>query len=469
MSILQMSISAGVLIIIVVILRALAINKLPKKTFLVLWGIVLCRLIIPFSIPSQFSVYNIFNYAKLPLQSEIQVTNMSLSNSNAVYKYADNQIIADKVLQLDIAMIIWIIGIIAVTSFFLIMFLKNYRELRTSLPIKNHPIISKWLSKQKTIRPIQVLISDKITTPLSYGLIKPKIILPKSMDLSSESLLIHILTHELNHIKHFDTFWKIIMNIALCLHWFNPLVWVLYILMNRDLELFCDEKVIKKFGENKKSEYALSLIEMAEQKSKITPLYNGFSKNAVEERIVSIMKFKKTSIFTIVLSFLLIGGIATVFATSIDDNTTAVISTSIDNSDFTISTDTQTIITMVDADDSTYYITTDGLSESQVINNYDVKTSNNFTLSDFDNTNISYIVKDYDDNLEDQSTIIKKVVLSNREANMRTEEDNVYYSVTGYEDSNKDLYSIVKILSNNQIEKVENTQQNYAGFNIFSD
>lgn len=101
------------------------------------------------------------------------------------------------------------------------------------------------------------------------------------------------LEHEFVHIKRLDGLTKLILIAALCLHWFNPLVWVMVVLANRDLELSCDEAVVRLFGEQVKSAYARTLIHMEEIKSGCLPLCSNFSKNAIEERITAIMKIKK--------------------------------------------------------------------------------------------------------------------------------------------------------------------------------
>jgi hypothetical protein len=103
---------------------------------------------------------------------------------------------------------------------------------------------------------------------------------------------------------------------ALCAHWFNPLVWVMYVLANRDIELSCDENVVRTLGEKTKSAYALTLIGLEEQRSGLSPLVSNFAKNAIEERIVSIMKIKKTSLVGILLAVVLVAGTTTAFATA---------------------------------------------------------------------------------------------------------------------------------------------------------
>lgn len=136
------------------------------------------------------------------------------------------------------------------------------------------------------------------------------------MDWSDEKQLQYIFAHEYAHIRRFDAVTKLFLTAALCIHWFNPLVWAMYILSNRDIELSCDEAVVRSFGETIKSSYARILVSMEEKKSAFTPYYNSFSKNAIEERIVAIMKIKKTSMIAVLIAVTMVIGVTTVFATS---------------------------------------------------------------------------------------------------------------------------------------------------------
>ncbi|MBE1555991.1 M56 family metallopeptidase [Sporosarcina limicola] len=320
MNILQMSGSAGLLILIIVVVRLLTLNKLPKKTFIVLWGIVICKLMIPVSISSQFSVYNLFQKTTSAVHLPLKALPVPIPNRIATApSITEQSSVMSKLLDSSPIEICWAIGTLLLTTFFVIAFYKSYQQLRTALPITNNPIINEWLSKQKLSRNLKVMVSDQTTTPLAYGFLRPKIILPKSMDFTNSQQINYILTHEFVHIKHFDTLWKFTMIVALCFHWFNPMVWVMFVLMNRDLELACDEKVIKMYGETIKPAYALSLINMADKRSKFNPLSSGFSKNSIEERIVSIMKMKKkTTLLNIALAFALVTGTTAIFATTAD-------------------------------------------------------------------------------------------------------------------------------------------------------
>ncbi len=124
------------------------------------------------------------------------------------------------------------------------------------------------------------------------------------------------MAHEYVHIRRFDSITKLVLIAALCVHWFNPFVWVMYVLANRDIELSCDEAVVRLFGETTKAAYARVLISMEETRSGLNPLCNNFSKNAIEERVTAIMKIKKSSIFSLVLASALVVCVTTAFATS---------------------------------------------------------------------------------------------------------------------------------------------------------
>src|SRR5690606_14561979 len=149
------------------------------------------------------------------------------------------------------------------------------KEFRTSLPVENE-FIANWLQEHNLRRPIQIRQSDKITAPLTYGILRPVILLPKSFDWTDKTRLRFILTHEYVHIRRFDALTKWLLAFVLCVHWFNPFVWVVYILANRDLELSCDETVLQIHGKSLKSAYAMTLIAMEVQKSRLSFLYNHF-------------------------------------------------------------------------------------------------------------------------------------------------------------------------------------------------
>lgn len=313
----EMSSSAAILIVAIVVIRALAIHKLPKVAFMALWSLAVVRLLIPFEIPSSFSVYSLINHfvkADVTTKSQSAFAPHMPSAIGAVQHTAAD-FVPQATDQIPLLTIVWVVGTVACLVFFAIAYIKCRREFACSLPVQ-HSYVSDWIASHRLARKIQVRQSDKVKAPLTYGVLRPVILLPKDTDWDNHQQLNYVLTHELVHIHRFDALYKLLLALCVCVHWFNPLVWIAYILCNRDIELSCDEQVVRRFGETTKSFYALTLINMEERKSKLTPLCNNFSKNAIEERITSIMKLKKASIIGITAAVALVAGTATVFATS---------------------------------------------------------------------------------------------------------------------------------------------------------
>ncbi len=309
MSLLQMSFTGGILILAVIVIRALAINMLPKKAFNALWWISVVRLMIPFSIPSAFSVYSLMGshapgngsqaIRVLPIGASGQAASMPDSITNAVSTWT----------------VVWAVGVLVCAVFFSLAYWKCRKEFQTSIPVGND-FTENWLSVHQQGRRISIRQSGRFSAPLTYGVLHPVILMPTSTKWENTDSLAYVLAHEYVHIRRFDSIRKLVLIVVLCVHWFNPLVWVMYILANRDIELSCDEAVVRFFGENTKAAYARALISMEETRSGLTPLCSSFSKNAIEERITAIMKIKKTTVFSLVLAGFIVVGTATAFATS---------------------------------------------------------------------------------------------------------------------------------------------------------
>ena len=309
MSLLQMSFAGGILILAVIVIRALAINMLPKKAFNALWWISVVRLMIPFSIPSAFSVYSLMGshapgngsqaIRVLPIGASGQAASMPDSITNAVSTWT----------------VVWAAGVLVCAVLFSLAYWKCRKEFQTSIPVGND-FTENWLSVHQQGRRISIRQSGRFSAPLTYGVLHPVILMPTSTKWENTDSLAYVLAHEYVHIRRFDSIRKLVLIVVLCVHWFNPLVWVMYILANRDIELSCDEAVVRFFGENTKAAYARALISMEETRSGLTPLCSSFSKNAIEERITAIMKIKKTTVFSLVLAGFIVVGTATAFATS---------------------------------------------------------------------------------------------------------------------------------------------------------
>ena len=318
MSLLQMSFLGTVIILLIVVLRAVLINRLPKKTFLILWWIALIRLLVPFSIKSVTSIYSLLQsiYSDInPVRTAQTTTFLPIHGNMPEIANGLSEAMVQRTESISILSVIWLAGLLLCFGFFAVSYIKCYREFRFSLPVEND-ILEAWKEKHPLKRSLSIRQTETIAAPLSYGVSRPVILMPKNTEWKNIYQLRYVLEHEYVHIRRLDMLTKLIMIAAVCIHWFNPLVWVMYILFNRDLELSCDETVVRRFGMDIKSVYATALISMEEKKSGLTPLCNSFSKNAIEERIRAIMKIKKTSKFAVMISAVLVIGVTGGFATS---------------------------------------------------------------------------------------------------------------------------------------------------------
>ena len=321
MSLLQMSVAAGLLIVVIIALRAMLLNQLPKKTFLILWAVVILRLVLPISFESSMA-FGSFLWQPpvdgviretlgpthptewLPFTQQMPAVGNAIPESSG-----ERPTLVAEVHLFDGWMTLYLLGVALSISGFVTIYWTSHRKIRRSIPLAHQQILGDSLLNDFK-RPLQICVSDEIISPLTTGVLKPKIVLPKDFTFMSEDDQFAILTHELYHIKRFDAGWKIIVIAVLCLHWFNPLVWLMCFFINRDLELTCDEAVIKKLGTTKKKSYAHALVNRVEKQGQLIPFYSGFAKHAVKERIESIMKMKKLSWIASAMSVLTIGGLS---------------------------------------------------------------------------------------------------------------------------------------------------------------
>lgn len=317
MTLLKMSLSGAVLVCVVAIVRALAIHRLPKRALLALWWMALARLLLPVSLPSPVSVYTLLESrdyvvseaytapVPAPALPAAPEALPAVSQGNAVSS-------PGAVARLQL---VWAVGSVGCALFFALASVRCRREFRTSLPVADRAV-QEWLAGHPLRRPVEVRTSDRISAPLTYGILRPVILLPEGFDCGDAAQLGYVLTHEWVHIRRFDGLAKLLIAAAACLHWWNPFVWVLSALFNRDLELACDEEVVRRHGVASRAAYARALITLEERKSGLAPFCSSFNHNAMEERIVAIMKMRNLSTRAAALSAATVFAVGALFATS---------------------------------------------------------------------------------------------------------------------------------------------------------
>lgn len=318
MTILKMSLISSFLIVFVLIVRAVFLKRLPKRALLLLWAVVLCRLLIPFSIPVPLSMVNsiqrvLINRSPSPALTTTLVTNtvpMTVSINRPLESYsADAQVPMEPSFPMHPLMLVWLTGAAGLAGYFALTHIRTCRRYRATLP-ENGEYAAQFLLDHPIYRRVSIRRSDRILSPLTYGFLRPVILLPKEDP--PDDALSYILMHEYLHIRRFDTLKKYVLAAALCVHWFNPLVWAMFFAANRDIEHACDEGVIRESGGDVRSAYALTLISMEEHKLRgVAALCSHFSQSAVETRIKAIMKTKNTAarrVLATLLVFVCLGG-----------------------------------------------------------------------------------------------------------------------------------------------------------------
>ena len=304
LKIINMSISASWLVLAVLILR-FVLKKAPKWINVLLWGIVAIRLICPFSFESTLSL--IPSAETIPLNIGMDTTPTINSGISAINN-AVNPIISQSntpmagasvnLLQITIGIYeyIWIFGMIALALYTAISYWRLCRKVDTAVRYKDN-----------------IFQSENVSSPFVFGIIKPRIYLPFKMNGQD---LEHVVAHEHAHIRRKDHWWKPFGFLLLTIHWFNPLMWMAYVLLCRDIELACDEKVIKELGNEQRGDYTQALVACSVNRRMIAACPLTFGEVGVKERVKSVMNYKKPALWVIIIAVIVCVGVAVCFLTN---------------------------------------------------------------------------------------------------------------------------------------------------------
>ena len=304
LKIINMSISASWLVLAVLILR-FVLKKAPKWINVLLWGIVAIRLICPFSFESTLSL--IPSAETIPLNIGMDTTSTINSGISAINN-AVNPIISQSntpmagasvnLLQITIGIYeyIWIFGMIALALYTAISYWRLRRKVDTAVRYKDN-----------------IFQSENVSFPFVLGIIKPRIYLPFKMN---GQYLEYVVAHEQAHICRKDHWWKPLGFLLLMIHWFNPLMWLAYVLLCRDIELACDEKVIKELGNEQRGDYTQALVACSVNRRMIAACPLAFGEVSVKERVKSVMNYKKPAFWVIIISVIVCVGVAVCFLTN---------------------------------------------------------------------------------------------------------------------------------------------------------
>lgn len=301
MNTMQISLTAGILIFGVVLFRLFFAHRLPARIMVLLWEIAVLRLLIPFSLPSPLPGIGklVTEYTQPAGMVTVTSTELTLGETEGEAVYYDVQI--QDGFRWDMIYIIYLAGTAVMILGSAYLYMRDSRIFRESLPMaesEKSRLIRQMTADEKEweqLEKVRFRISDRTVTPVTYGMFRQAIVFPRNIFFKGEKEAAFCLSHELVHIRRHDNLRKLIIHAALCVHWFNPLVWVMYILANRDLEIYCDEMAVR-FCQARRQDYALTLLSMAERRVTGFRTVPGFGKNAVKERIQAVMTVKKPGI-----------------------------------------------------------------------------------------------------------------------------------------------------------------------------
>ena len=303
LKILNMSILASYIVLAVLLLRLL-LKKAPKWINCILWGIVGLRLVLPFSIESMFSLIpsteTISKASDSPrpyFESGISVVDNQVNGYlrgtyfEGVSRPQGNFI--------DITTIlgnIWLVGVVALLIYTVISYVKLKKKIGTAVLLRD-----------------SIYQSENVVSPFVLGVIKPKIYLPFNM---KDKDMEHVVAHEMAHIRRKDHIWKPLGFLLLTLHWFNPLMWLGYVLLCRDIELACDEKVIKELEHDARADYSEALLTCSVNRRMIAACPLAFGEVGVKDRVKSVLNYKKPAFWIIIAAVIACVAVAVCFLTN---------------------------------------------------------------------------------------------------------------------------------------------------------
>lgn len=286
--ILNMSLTGGITVLAVFLIR-LIIKRAPKLFSYILWAAVLFRLLCPVSFSSVISVMGVLNvpepnrgmmeyipenigimeqpYVNLPIDTMENTVNGSLPAAAAENSVNPMQII------IFVGACIWVVGIAIMLIYGVVTYIKLMRRLRTAVNDSDN-----------------IFYASNISMPFVCGIIRPRIYLPATIGEEEKQ---YILLHEQIHIKRCDHIWRIVSFFALCLHWFNPFVWFAFFASGKDMEMSCDEAVIRKIGDGVKKEYSISLLSLASGQRTVPGIPLAFGEGETGSRIKNILHYNK--------------------------------------------------------------------------------------------------------------------------------------------------------------------------------
>ena len=276
------------MILLLLALRLFLKKYLPRRIFPALWCAAAVRLLLPITIPTHLSVWNLLHTPATAqangVISDVLTPFPSLATNSTAKPAAD-------IAGISPMLLVWLVCAILFAAYFVIGYACMVRRFRGTR-LAPHPSIDALLDRFRFSRDPRICVSSSRRAPLTFGVFHPTVLLPEDLPVGDAQFQL-VLAHELAHIRRKDCLRKLLLTVCICLYWWNPLVWLMVWLANRDMELACDEAVLRALGPDCKKAYALTLLDMARRKPKSAPLCSGFARSSAEERIRAILSFKR--------------------------------------------------------------------------------------------------------------------------------------------------------------------------------
>ena len=292
------------LVLLILALRLTLKDHLPRRLFPALWCTAAIRFLLPVEIPTRLSVWNLLRGTAEPQTAPIASALLPFPQLSAA------QTASAAGTGTDWRLLLWF-GIAALlAAYFAAGYVCMTRRFhpRRILP---QPSVDALLDRFRFLRDPRICVTESRRAPLTFGVFRPTVLLPDDLPAGQPQFQL-VLAHELAHIRRKDCLRKLLLIVCLCLYWWNPLVWIMVHLANRDMELACDEAVLRALGPACKKPYALALLDMAQRQTKPSPLCSSFAKSCAEERVRAILRFRRLPVWTGALTavlFLLAAGV----------------------------------------------------------------------------------------------------------------------------------------------------------------
>lgn len=303
-TVVNMSISA-VWVILAVLLLRLLLKKAPKWVNVLLWGFVAVRLICPFLFESALSLIP----SSQTINPEIALNPAVIDSGVPIIDSVFNPVINSATItpepekELNVFKFIvpylagtWLVGIVLLLIYTIVSYVKLKKKIRTAVLLRDN-----------------IYQSEAVVSPFVLGIIKPKIYIPFNMKPED---IEHVISHETAHIKRKDHLWKPLGFLILTFHWFNPLVWIGYVLLCRDIELACDEKVVKELNAEQRADYSEALLSCSVNRRLISACPVAFGEANVKNRVKSVLNYKKPAFWVILVAVILSVVVAVCFLTN---------------------------------------------------------------------------------------------------------------------------------------------------------